>query len=222
MSRDNSNNLPSYRDFMENPDDLPSIEEFKEENLPSVEDFLEKTVEEETQTIENSDGESFLEVTDVVQAPEWSELVRLVNDVRKDIPKIPEIKYYDDQLEEISANIAQIQDNYAKSEKIDDPLLVMNCDIITELDVLDNEKELTQTISAVNIEGTTIGQDQKTQITTIVSGQEVKLTRSVASSTSIQIDSGESYLVVLEQDGVTNQVKVNGGGSSVIVIRQSQ
>ena len=93
-------------------------------------------------------------------------------------------------------------------------------DIITELDVLDNEKELTQTISAVNIEGTTIGQDQKTQITTIVSGQEVKLTRSVASSTSIQIDSGESYLVVLEQDGVTNQVKVNGGGSSVIVIRQ--
>ena len=119
MSRDNSNNLPSYRDFMENPDDLPSIEEFKEENLPSVEDFLEKTVEEETQTIENSDGESFLEVTDVVEAPEWSELVRLVNDVRKDIPKIPEIKYYDDQLEEISASIAQIQDNYAKSEKID-------------------------------------------------------------------------------------------------------
>ena len=119
MSRNNSNNLPSYRDFMENPDNLPSIEEFKEENLPSVEDFLETTVEEETQTIENSDGESFLEVTDVVQAPEWSELVRLVNDVRKDIPKIPEIRYYDDQLEEISANIAQIQDNYVKTDKID-------------------------------------------------------------------------------------------------------
>ena len=119
MSRDEHNNLPSYRDFMENPDDLPSVEEFKEENLPSVEDFLEKTVEEETQTIENSDGESFLEVTDVVQAPEWSELVRLVNDVRKDIPEIPEIRYYDDQLEEISANIAQIQSNYAKTDKID-------------------------------------------------------------------------------------------------------
>ena len=94
-------------------------------------------------------------------------------------------------------------------------------DIITELDVLDNEEELTQTISAVNIEGTSIGQDQKTQITTVVSGQEIKLTREVAQSTSIQIDSGESYLVVLEQDGVMNQVKVNGGGSSVIVIRQS-
>ena len=119
MEIDNNNNLPSYRDFMENPDNLPSVEELKEDNLPSVEEFLEKTVEEETQTIENSDGESFLEVTDVVQAPEWSELVRLVNDVRKDIPKIPEIRYYDEQLEVISANIAQIQDNYAKSEKID-------------------------------------------------------------------------------------------------------
>ena len=104
---------------MENPDDLPSVEEFKEDNLPSVEEFLEKTVEEETQTIENSDGESFLEVTDVVQAPEWSELVRLVNDVRKDIPEVPEIRYYDEQLEEICAQIAQIQSNYAKTDKID-------------------------------------------------------------------------------------------------------
>lgn len=119
MSRDNSNNLPSYRDFMENPDDLPSVEDFKEEVLPSINDFYQKPVEEETQTIENSDGKSFLEVTDVVQAPEWSELVRLVNDVRKDIPKIPEIRYYDEQLEEICAQIEKIQEDYAKSEKID-------------------------------------------------------------------------------------------------------
>ena len=104
---------------MENPDDLPSVEDFKEEVLPSINDFYQKPVEEETQTIENSDGKSFLEVTDVVQAPEWSELVRLVNDVRKDIPKIPEIRYYDEQLEEICVKIAQIQEDYAKSEKID-------------------------------------------------------------------------------------------------------
>ena len=56
-----------------------------------------------------------MEVTDVVKAPEWSELVRLVNDVRKDIPEIPEIKYYDDQLEEISEKIAEIQSNYVKT-----------------------------------------------------------------------------------------------------------
>ena len=125
MSRDNNNNLPSYKDFLEKPsDDLPSLEEVLEENLPSVNDFLPSQVEEETQTIENSDGDSFLEVTDVVKAPEWSELVRLVNDVRKDIPQIPEIKSYDDELEGICSQIEQIQTNFslldAKSDKITD------------------------------------------------------------------------------------------------------
>ena len=125
MSRDSSTILPSYKDFLEKPsDDLPSLEEVLEENLPSVNDFLPSQVEEETQTIENSDGDSFLEVTDVVQAPEWSELVRLVNDVRKDIPQIPEIKSYDDELEGICSQIEQIQTNFslldAKSDKITD------------------------------------------------------------------------------------------------------
>ena len=125
MSRDNSNNLPSYKDFFEKPDDdLPSLEEVLEENLPSVDEFLQKPVEEETQTIENSDGEAFLEVSDVIAAPEWSELVRLVNDVRKDIPQIPEIKSYDEELEQLGVQITQIQTNFslldAKSDKIED------------------------------------------------------------------------------------------------------
>ena len=110
VARHNSTILPSYKDFLEKPsDDLPSLEEVLEENLPSVNDFLPSQVEEETQTIENSDGDSFLEVTDVVKAPEWSELVRLVNDVRKDIPQIPEIKSYDDELEGICAQIVKFR-----------------------------------------------------------------------------------------------------------------
>ena len=49
-------------------------------------------------------------------------------------------------------------------------------------------------------------ESKKTQITTIIFRTRSKINKIVASSTSIQIDSGESYLVVLEQDGVTNQV----------------
>mgnify|MGYP003138144056 FL=1 len=125
MSRDNNNILPSYKDFLEKPDDdLPSLEEVLEENLPSVDDFLSESIVEDTQTIENSDGESFLEVSDVIQAPEWSELVRLVNDVRKDIPQLPEIKSYDEELEQLGVQITQIQTNFslldAKSDKIED------------------------------------------------------------------------------------------------------
>ena len=104
-----SGNLPSYKDFIE-----------KEEELPSVEEYIsESTIEEETQTIEDANGESFLQVTDVIQAPEWSELVRLVNDVRKDIPEVPEIRYYDEQLGEICNKISEIEQEYAKSDKID-------------------------------------------------------------------------------------------------------
>ena len=111
------NNLPSYKDFLEKKEELPSVEEY-------ITESNQNTVEEETQTIENADGESFLEVVDVVKAPEWAELVRLVNDVRKDIPQIPEIKSYDDELSNICEQITQIQTNFslldAKSDKITD------------------------------------------------------------------------------------------------------
>jgi hypothetical protein len=99
--------------------DLPSIDEYmvEPEELPSVSSFLpEETVEEDTlgrtdiQTIEDADGNSFLEVEDVIKAPEWGELVRMVNDVRDSIPEIPEIKDYDPQLEEISATIQQVKE----------------------------------------------------------------------------------------------------------------
>ena len=92
--------------------DLPSIDEFiVEPTLPSVDDFLPKEeIVEEVQTIEDADGNAFLEVEDVIKAPEWGELVRMVNDVRKDIPEIPEIKDYAPELEELSATIQQLKE----------------------------------------------------------------------------------------------------------------
>ena len=95
-------------------------------------------------------------------------------------------------------------------------------DIITELDKTDDESEIEQVATAIDIKGTIVGQDQKTQITTIVSGQAVTLKREVSSSANLVIDGNNSYTVILEQDGVTNEVKVNGGSSSIIVIKQSE
>ena len=90
--------LPSMDDFTD-PSELPSVEDFLteeevKEELPSVEDYIEEeeVKEEDTVTIEDANGDPFLEVTDVVKAPEWSELVRMVNDVRESIPDIPEVK----------------------------------------------------------------------------------------------------------------------------------
>ena len=98
--------LPSIDDLVNN--DLPSVEDFiTEENaeeLPSVEDFIE--IEESTQTIEDADGNTFAEVQDIV--PPWPELVRMINDVRADIPDIPEVKYYDKELEELAEQISNL------------------------------------------------------------------------------------------------------------------
>ena len=109
-----SKDLPSIDDFAEDNSNLPSIDDFiTEENaeeLPSVEDFIEKeeVITETTQTIEDANGESFAEVKDII--PPWPELVKMVNDVRADIPDIPEIKYYDKELEELAEQILQIKD----------------------------------------------------------------------------------------------------------------
>jgi hypothetical protein len=105
--------LPSVNDFSEDNSDLPSIEDFLaeevDENLPSAEDFIEKEeLVEETQTIEDLNGEPFAEIVDIV--PAWPELVRMINDVRKDIPDIPEIKYYDKELEQLAEQISQVRD----------------------------------------------------------------------------------------------------------------
>ena len=102
--------LPSYKDFIEEEKELPSVEEYKTYPL------------EEDTTIEDANGNTFAEIIDVVKAPEWQELVKLVNDVRKDIPQIPEIKSYDEEICEISEKIAEIQENFSlydvKSDKI--------------------------------------------------------------------------------------------------------
>tara|TARA_R100001198_G_C5233531_1_gene212101 strand:+ start:118 stop:2043 length:1926 start_codon:yes stop_codon:yes gene_type:complete len=101
MAAAEDNNLPSLDDFL------------VEEDLPSIEDYLEKEEEEviieEVQTIEDVNGDSFAEVKDIV--PPWPELLRLINDVREEIPQIPEIKYYDAELEKLCEIVDGIKDS---------------------------------------------------------------------------------------------------------------
>ena len=116
------NNLPSIDDYIneESVNNLPSIEDFEEEEnfplleeislveeLPSIEDFIvDEEIEEETQTIEDVEGNTFAEIKDIV--PPWPELVKMINDVREEIPNIPEIKYYDKELEELAEQIVNL------------------------------------------------------------------------------------------------------------------
>jgi hypothetical protein len=124
MSEDNIENLPSIEDYKDNSDELPSVEELiTEEELPSVEAFVEKEEEEEVkeeniQILDDAQGNAAIEVTDVIQAPQWGELVRMVNDVRESIPDIPEIKSYDNELKELSEHLEQLKESIPEVPEI--------------------------------------------------------------------------------------------------------
>ena len=97
-------------------------------------------------------------------------------------------------------------------------------DLLNVLDALAIEKEedaLKQGGVGIRITGTEIGQDKDTQITTIVSGQNISLTRTVSQSAKLNLDGSGSYTVILVQDGVSNVVKINGGSSTTITIMQT-
>ena len=75
-----------------------------EEQLPSVEDYIEKeeeVVEQIEETVEPEEVESTVDLT---------EILRLISDVRKDIPEIPEIKEYDAELAAICEVIDDLKE----------------------------------------------------------------------------------------------------------------
>ena len=61
--------------------------------------------------------------------------MRLVNDVREDIPEIPEIKYYDEQIAELSTKMEEIKESIPEvPEQITyDEEIAAICGLIDEL-----------------------------------------------------------------------------------------
>ncbi len=126
------NNLPSIDDFLTEDvvEALPSVEDFIEEEkdqienlleevnleLPSIEDFIceEEDLSEESINV-YGDFNGTLIVVDSEENENQSEenlidtIKELIADVRKDIPDIPEIKYYDDELEKLCEIIDQVR-----------------------------------------------------------------------------------------------------------------
>ena len=119
-----SEKLPSYEDFIVDPKNLPSIDDLIiEEKLPSVDDFIEPPrPEEEIADLINADSADYdfssvgagnTAIVDtgpcsIEETQDLTEIIRLISDVRKDIPEIPEIKYYDDELKSIIERIEGI------------------------------------------------------------------------------------------------------------------
>ena len=105
-----SDKLPSIDDFYE---ELPTIDEVitEEKKLPSVNDFIENPDESDEIESEKEEVEAPGTPCSVEESQDLTEILRLINDVRKDIPEIPEIKYYDEQLEQLTAHVEEIKES---------------------------------------------------------------------------------------------------------------
>jgi DNA repair ATPase RecN len=118
MSEDNIENLPSIEDYKDNSEELPSVDEFisEEKELPSVQEFIQEEKEDIKEEVKTDNWKddytpTEYETVDVIKAPQWGELVRMVNDVRESIPDIPEIKYYDNELKELSEHLEELKES---------------------------------------------------------------------------------------------------------------
>ena len=92
--------------------------------------------------------------------------------------------------------------------------------IIDALAIGEDEDQLNQLATGIRIAGTNIGQDKDTQITTIITGQQISIRRAVGDSFRLDLDGSSSYTLILLQNGVENVVKVNGGSANTITIKQ--
>tara|TARA_R100001510_G_scaffold40412_1_gene36768 strand:+ start:24 stop:1214 length:1191 start_codon:yes stop_codon:yes gene_type:complete len=121
----------------------------------------------------------------------------------------------EDYLQDDSLEFTELDINYLDVNFLEDLL-----DVLDELDVQEDEDQLVEATST-QIVGTLLGKDPDTQIITLIQGDVITLQRSVSESVKLDINTSGSYTVIFIQDGISNVVKINGGGDSVITIRQS-
>ena len=92
--------------------------------------------------------------------------------------------------------------------------------ILDELEIQEEQDQLQADVSSVQIAGTNFGQDLDTQITTFLTGEKLTILRSINSTARLDINSDDSYTVIIIQDGVSRTIKINGGSDSIIRIKQ--
>jgi len=128
-----------------------------------------------------------------------------------------DIDYLDeDFLGEDELEFTELDINYLDTNFLEDLLNVLDSLAVGE------DEDVLADASRVNLTGTKFGQDSETQITTLIAGEVISLRRKVNDSIRLDLNKESSYTVIIIQDGVSNVVKINGGGDSNITITQTE
>jgi hypothetical protein len=130
-----------------------------------------------------------------------------------------DIDYLDEDFLDNEADLefTELDINYLDVNFLEDLL-----DVLDALEIAEEDDQLTQDIGSISLTGTQFGQDPDTQIISFIDGEKLTLIRAVNNSARVDLDTSGSYTVIFIQDGVSKTIKVNGGSSSIITIRQSQ
>lgn len=92
--------------------------------------------------------------------------------------------------------------------------------VIEELNELDQE-QLTTDFSGINLTGTKIGQDLDTNIITVLDGSDITFTRQVNNYLRLELDTGTSYNIFIDDEGKNFNIMVGSGNGTTIRIKQS-
>ena len=129
-----------------------------------------------------------------------------------------DIDYLDEDFldNESELEFTELDINYLDVNFLEDLL-----DVLDALEIAEEEDQLTQEVGSVSLVGTQFGQDPETQIISFIDGENLTLIRSVNNTARLDLDVNGSYTVIFIQNGVSKTIKINGGSSSIITIRQS-
>ena len=128
-----------------------------------------------------------------------------------DVDYLDQDFFAEDELE-----FTELDINYLDVNFLEDLLNVLDSLAISE------DEEILADAGRINLTGTKFGQDSETQITTLIAGDVISVRRKVNDSIRLDLSGSGSYTLILIQDGVSNVVKINGGGDSNITITQSE
>jgi len=128
-----------------------------------------------------------------------------------------DIDYLDeDFLGEDELEFTELDINYLDTNFLEDLLNVLDSLAVGE------DEDVLADAGSIGLSGTKLGQDVDTQITTLVAGDVISLRRKVNDSVRLDLNANGSYTLIIIQDGVSNVIKINGGGDSNITITQSE
>lgn len=119
-------------------------------------------------------------------------------------------------LSELDIDFLQNRDfdtNYFAMDELDKDIL--NANFLE--DYLQDAGEMSGEKDGMKIEGTSFGFNQTTQIFAIIGVDVINISRYVGAAVSINIPKDEGKNISINQNGVINNLKVNGGGTEILI-----